>query len=98
MPQTMMRTTEASSQINPVYKSAVRRRGSAAKGCLIALAVALVLGMVGGAAAQWEPTARLGLSAVQGIVQSHGGFVRLQSEVGRGTTFFFTLLRFRGDV
>jgi len=28
----------------------------------------------------------LGLSAVQGIVQSHGGFVRLQSEVGRGTT------------
>lgn len=43
MPQTMMRTTEARSQINPVYKSAVRRRGSAAKGCLIALAVALVL-------------------------------------------------------
>jgi two-component system, cell cycle sensor histidine kinase and response regulator CckA len=30
----------------------------------------------------------LGLSTVFGIVQQHGGFVRLETEVGRGTTFF----------
>ncbi len=29
----------------------------------------------------------LGLSTVIGIVKSHGGFVSLQSEMGRGTTF-----------
>lgn len=29
----------------------------------------------------------LGLSTVLGIVKSHGGFLRLQSEVGRGTAF-----------
>jgi two-component system cell cycle sensor histidine kinase/response regulator CckA len=29
----------------------------------------------------------LGLSTVLGIVKSHGGFVRLQTKVGRGTTF-----------
>jgi len=35
----------------------------------------------------------LGLSIVKHIVQAHGGEVWLQSEVGVGTTFFFTLPR-----
>ncbi|PYK58898.1 MAG: PAS domain-containing sensor histidine kinase [Verrucomicrobia bacterium] len=33
----------------------------------------------------------LGLSIVKHIVQSHGGEVRVESELGQGTTFFFTL-------
>jgi two-component system phosphate regulon sensor histidine kinase PhoR len=33
----------------------------------------------------------LGLSIVKHIVQAHGGEVRVDSEVGQGTTFFFTL-------
>ncbi|PYK02660.1 MAG: hypothetical protein DME23_01210, partial [Verrucomicrobia bacterium] len=33
----------------------------------------------------------LGLSIVKHIVQSHGGEVWVESELGRGTSFFFTL-------
>ena len=33
----------------------------------------------------------LGLSIVKHIVQAHGGDVRVESELGKGTTFFFTL-------
>lgn len=33
----------------------------------------------------------LGLSIVKHIIQAHGGEVRLQSQPGRGTTFFYTL-------
>ena len=33
----------------------------------------------------------LGLAIVKHIVQAHGGEVRVESEMGRGTTFFFTL-------
>ena len=33
----------------------------------------------------------LGLSIVKHIVQAHGGEVRAESELGKGTTFFFTL-------
>jgi two-component system phosphate regulon sensor histidine kinase PhoR len=33
----------------------------------------------------------LGLSIVKHIIQAHGGEVRLQSELGQGTTFFYTL-------
>jgi two-component system phosphate regulon sensor histidine kinase PhoR len=33
----------------------------------------------------------LGLSIVKHIVQAHGGEVRLESEPGRGATFYFTL-------
>ena len=33
----------------------------------------------------------LGLSIVKHIIQSHGGEVWAESELGKGTTFFFTL-------
>jgi PAS domain S-box-containing protein len=35
----------------------------------------------------------LGLSVVYGVVQSHGGFINLESDVGRGTTFSVYLPR-----
>ena len=35
----------------------------------------------------------LGLSIVKHLVQSHGGEVRVESELGRGTTFYFTMPR-----
>jgi PAS domain S-box-containing protein len=35
----------------------------------------------------------LGLSVLYGVVQNHGGFIRLESEVGRGTTFSVFLPR-----
>ncbi len=33
----------------------------------------------------------LGLSIVKSIIESHGGWVGVESELGRGSTFFFTL-------
>jgi two-component system phosphate regulon sensor histidine kinase PhoR len=35
----------------------------------------------------------LGLAIVKHVVQAHGGDVRVESELGRGTTFYFTLPR-----
>ena len=40
----------------------------------------------------------LGLSIVKHIVQSHGGRVWAQSELGKGTNFFFTLPQGQGAV
>jgi signal transduction histidine kinase len=40
---------------------------------------------------QGRAGAGLGLSIVKGIVEAHGGNVRVESEVGEGTIFSFTV-------
>ena len=35
--------------------------------------------------------AGLGLAIAKGIIQAHGGRIGLESRLGEGTTFFFTL-------
>ncbi len=40
----------------------------------------------------------LGLSIVKHIIHAHGGEVRVASDVGKGTTFFFTLPRVNDEV
>jgi signal transduction histidine kinase len=40
---------------------------------------------------QGRAGAGLGLSIVKGIVEAHGGDIRVESKVGEGTTFSFTL-------
>jgi signal transduction histidine kinase len=44
------------------------------------------------------PGAGLGLYITKGIVQAHGGKIRVESELGRGSTFGFTLTTVEGRV
>ena len=40
---------------------------------------------------QEDEAAGIGLSIVKKIIETYGGNIRVESEIGKGTTFFFTL-------
>jgi signal transduction histidine kinase len=48
-----------------------------------------------GRGSQGQPGAGLGLYLVESIAVMHGGTVRVESEIGRGTTFVLTLSSYR---